>query len=274
MRRPVFEYELRKDGAAELIAYPGFEKEIIIPNRLDGHPIAAARRNPLYDDSGYAVRKVKDCTVKVAKDHPYLATISGVLFGKTDRKLIAYPAALGGTSYAVPAGIVTVGDAAFAGCTTLREITVPDSVGVIGDGAFDGCAALEEIALPDGLERIGKCAFRGCGSLRSVRIPSGVTSVERAAFYCCGALTDVTLPDSVTAVGDYAFFLCGSLRSVTIPDSVTSIGDYAFEGCAGDLTLTVTPGSYAEAWCEENGVRHTALAIDFGDAPTDWLTGA
>ena len=82
----LFEYAVREDGSAELIAYLGEDGRVLIPNELDGHPLTAVRRNPFYNES---FQSVKACAAAVAKDHPYLATINNVLFGKTDWKLIA-----------------------------------------------------------------------------------------------------------------------------------------------------------------------------------------
>ena len=88
-----FEYALLDDGSAELIRYTGNADHVIIPNELDGHLVLSVRQNPFVFYSENTHQNVsKKCTVAVAMDHPYLATLNGVLFGKSDKKLIAYPA--------------------------------------------------------------------------------------------------------------------------------------------------------------------------------------
>ena len=82
----------------------------------------------------------------------------------------------------------------------------------------------------------------------------------------------MTIPDSVTSIEAGAFYWCSSLTYVTIPDSVTNIGAAAFWGCES-LTLSVIAGSYAEQYCQENGLQYIAYDPDLEDAPTDWLTG-
>ena len=111
------------------------------------------------------------------------------------------------------------------------EYTIPDSVTTIGDDAFAYCSSLTSVTIPDSVTSIGDWAFCKCGGLTSVTIPDSVTTIGSQAFSSCSSLTSVTIPDSVTAIGYLAFSSCDSLTSVTIPDSVTTIGDHAFSWC-------------------------------------------
>ena len=107
---------------------------------------------------------------------------------------------------------------------------------------------IKRVRIEEGVTSIGDYAFKNCSKLSSVELPESLTDIGSCAFRLCAALTEFTIPDSVTSIGDYAFCACKSLSSVTIPDSVTSIGDRAFAGCPL-LVLTVTRGSYPEAYC-------------------------
>ena len=180
-------------------------------------------------------------SISASPDHPYFATIDGVLFRKADKALISYPASISSSTYTIPRGITAIGDSAFSSCDSLTSVSIPDSVTSIGDGAFSFCT-----------------------SLTSVSIPDSVTSIGDSAFFWCSSLTSVSIPDSVTSIGDEAFYSCSSLTSVNIPDSVTSIGDYAFGDCS-NLTLTVPRNSYALEYAKANNIPYT-----YPDA-NDWL---
>ena len=113
------------------------------------------------------------------------------------------------------------------------------SVTSIGNNAFAYCSSLTSVTIGNGVTSIGEAAFSGCSGLTSVTIPNSVTSIGEAAFWYCRSLTSVTIPNSVTSIGSSAFSGCSSLTSVTIPNSVTSIGDWAFYGCTGLTSVTI-----------------------------------
>ena len=203
-------------------------------------------------------------TISVSPEHPYFATIDGVLFRKADKALISYPASISSSTYTIPQGITSIGDSAFFYCYSLTSVSIPDSVTSIGDSAFSYCDSLTSVSIPDSVTSIGDEAFYSCSSLTSVNIPDSVTSIGDSAFYYCDSLTSVSIPDSVTSIGNRAFYYCDSLTSVSIPDSVTSIGDYAFGDCS-NLTLTVPRNSYAAEYAKTNNIPYT-----YPDA-NDWL---
>ncbi|MBQ0088138.1 MAG: leucine-rich repeat protein, partial [Prevotellaceae bacterium] len=47
-------------------------------------------------------------------------------------------------------------------------ITIPNSVTSIGEGAFFGCGSLKDVTIPNSVTSIGAEAFRNCSSLKDV----------------------------------------------------------------------------------------------------------
>ncbi len=220
--------------------------------------------------------------ISVAINNTAYCSDNGILFDKNKTTLICYPARKTETSYEIPDGVTSIGDAAFYNCTSLTSIEIPDEVTSIGDHAFYNCNSLTSIEIPDGVTSIGDYAFSACYSLKEINvainnaaycsdngilfdknkttlicypagktetsyvIPKGVTYIDVLAFASCSSLRSVVIPDSVTSIGDYAFSACYSLTSIEIPESVTYIGYLAFFTCYS-LT-TVYYGGTEEEW--------------------------
>ena len=90
-------------------------------------------------------------------------------------------------------GLQFIGQSAFHGCKSLRNVTVPSSVTELGSFAFWNCSDLIALQLNEGLKIIDERAFQWCEALRSVTIPSTVTELGEWSFYDCGNLTEVIL---------------------------------------------------------------------------------
>ena len=105
----------------------------------------------------------------VASNNPQYEQIDGVLFDKQEKTLVMYPAGRQG-AYAVPEGVLRIGDGAFFDCWGLTGVTIPDGVTSIGDWAFTGVVI-------------------GCENMTSATIPDSVTSIGQNAFYGCHNVT-------------------------------------------------------------------------------------
>lgn len=95
----------------------------------------------------------------------------GVLYTKNKDMLIQWPAAL------------TVGDSITGVCEIGSE-ALP--IRFIGDRAFEGCQSLREISgIFSSVTTIGERAFYGCSSLSRAKIPSTVVLINQDAFANC-----------------------------------------------------------------------------------------
>ena len=115
--------------------------------------------------------------------------------------------------------------------------------------------ALSEVIIDKAIGSIPAYAFSGCKSLRSVVIPDSVTTIGTGAFANCSALSQIVIPDSILTLPERMFADCKGLEKVLIPDSVTDIDSTAFKGCSNDLIIYGTPGSAAETFASQQGIR-------------------
>ena len=227
--------------------------------------IYVAEGNKAYKSDGNCVMRREDNTLvvgcKASKIPSYTEHIGRFAF---------QGAAL--ESVALPEGVTSIEDYAFAHNDRLKEITLPQSLTSIGKYAFLWCAALESIALPDGVTSVGNNAFSTCISLKELALGAELLNAGCGLTEFCVALEKITvsennesfsdegncltrkadntviagcasskIPAGTEQIGEYAF--CGQtqLGAIDFPDGLKKIGHYAFS-CTGLKELKLPRG--------------------------------
>lgn len=184
--------------------------------------------------------KIERFTGHHVYDDGRLVIIDGVLYGF---------APVGVSSYEVPAGVVKLGDGAFAGTPELKSIVLPDGLEIIEGSCFNA-SGLESVTIPASVKRIDHYAFRDCFELRNLLGDSHFISADRKflydrdwainpmiiIFFAGRDDESYTIPDGIRAIENYAFDGCKKLRSLTVPETLENIG-VAFNGCDNLETL-------------------------------------
>ena len=177
--------------------------------------------------------------------------------------------------YYLPAGLTSIGESSFSGCTSLESINIPLGITALSNSLFDNCSSLKYIDFEDGcaISSIGSSTFRGCTVLQySVKkgeegvgatfaIPfSSAATIGEYAFQNCQTITSFILPESITDLKRSVFNGCTSLSSMSygreeivegefnFPSTLTTFGQYAFQNTAV-VTLNLpenlgAPGDY------------------------------
>ncbi len=68
--------------------------------------------------------------------------------------------------------VISIDDAAFAGCTGLTSVTISSGVKSIGENAFSGCEGLTSVDIGKDVVNIGKDAFYGCENVTEIHCNS------------------------------------------------------------------------------------------------------
>jgi hypothetical protein len=214
------------DGEVTITGFTGFSGPVVIPESIEGLPVAH-----IGDAAFYEQRYITSVTLPDT-----LRTIGNSAFHACSML----------DEIVISNGVVSIGDSAFYRCSRLRSAVIPLSVatigtgafaqswlasifipgGAIGSGAFSQCTSLTNVVLGTQVTTIGAGAFGYC-AMTTISIPDSVTSIGAGAFANCTSLTHANIPSSVTAISDHTFFQSG-LTSIFIPDSVSVIGEYAF----------------------------------------------
>ena len=153
--------------------------------------------------------------INVDEGNSNYSSIDGVLFNKTQTRIIAYAKDKLQPNYTIPEGVTSIYESVFNGCSSLVSIVIPKGVTEIGSTAFYKCSSLTSIIIPEGVTYIGRSAFSGCSSLTSITIPEGVTNINDSVFYNCLSLSSIVIPASVTSINDRSFASCKSLMTIT-----------------------------------------------------------
>ncbi len=150
-----------------------------------------------------------------------------------------------------------IGDQAFSGCTSLKDIDIPHGISMLGHGAFRNCVSLESIYLPRCY--ISPYAFSGCVSLKEINPTS---CISEGVFSHCKSLSVFPLLDSTTAIEADAFEHCYALTEIVIPASVRRIEPLAFRSCYG---LKEVIFADPDNWYGSNKYTRKEYSLDLGN---------
>lgn len=231
--KKIWSYEKREDGTIRITRYKGMRTEIDVPEKI-GNSIVT-------EIGGWA----------------FSARAS-----RLKKEQIALRRSI--TRIMLPETIHTIGKCAFYDCQALVQINIPHSVTLIGEEAFWGCHYLNAIELPEGIAEICASTFASCQSLKNVTIPKTVEIIRKRAFQGCSSLETAVILEGVVEIEQLAFLGCISLKTAVLPQSVKKIKNNTRKGQDPqtifhddvDVTVTVTPKSYAEKYCKRNNVRY------------------
>lgn len=231
-------YRVRSDGSLEIAKWKGEESELVIPATIDGKKVSAIGTDAFYNCRGLTRVTIPEGVISIGNgafsrcerltsviipdsvssiesnpfercnalqlsispEHPTFALIDDALIYKPEKRLIAYLNRSAAEAYAIPEGILSIGEKAFSWCDKLPSVTIPDTVTCIGNDAFSNCQSLTSIVIPDSVTRIGYGAFAKCVSLTGITIPDGVTRLENSVFYRCESLPRITFQMALPAL--------------------------------------------------------------------------
>lgn len=139
-------------------------------------------------------------------------------------------------------GKITIGSAAFRGCSSLTSVTLSKNVTTINTSAFGSCAKLTTFNTDanTNFEAKNGLLYKADGTI--ICIPAGLEfenntvtlgddeKIGAGALDGCVNLKKLVLPESITKIADDYFQDAKYLEEIVISSKTESIGDSAFDG--------------------------------------------
>jgi len=268
-----YKYSIASDGKVRIEEYTGSEKDVVIPDTLDGKAVAEIGGEAFYDTNAVSVRI--PAGVNYIDGNPFLDSYSlkeiivddknetyysedGVLYLSRAGKitLMAYPQGKTESSFTVPDNVDEIGVAAIYG-TQLAELNISSKVSYVYRHAFSYNSKLTKLDMSacTGLDALGDMAAAGCSALTDLQLPPMLKEINAGSFASCSALAQVDLPETLEKVGQNAF-AATAMKSVRIPESVTKLEYCAFGydenlNPIEDFVVIGKPGSAAQTYCTD-----------------------
>lgn len=226
---------IEKNNEVLIKSYEGNDKEIVIPESIDDHPVVEIREEAFYNNTGIEHIVIPKSVTRIGRS--------------------AFERCENLNSVELFEGLQEIDDSAFLGCSSLRSIQLPDSLERIGDNAFN---YLEDISItiPKNTEYIGIKSFGSDINLDISKDNHYFKMEDRALFTYDGKKLidyygddlDYTIPEGVEIIGTSAFeYVWDSDADLVIPEGVKEIEAFAFYHI--HLNKIVLPAS-----CETLGV--------------------
>lgn len=257
-------YCITKNNEATLGAYYGDEKNVEIPEQIQGASVVRVSGTFYYDEDLESI-KLPESLSEIGKNtFGYCKNLKNV---------------------DIPKNVVNIGAYAFNFCQNIEKVIIPDRVQSIGKNAFGRCDKLQVLKLGKNLSVIDSYSFSHCKLLseiiyNSVKIqevggrPFDYAGQDADGIHVIFSKNVQVIPDSLFSsedeapnitevtfeeegkcekIGAYAFYHVSSLESIEIPESVTSIGRYAFGGCTGlkKIKFKGSAPAFEQKWSDD-----------------------
>ena len=265
-----YTYLVKEDGTATLVFYYGHEKNLVLPEIVDGYVIRSIDFSTLNSWNGVATITIPSGITDlgngfgrnaglngghinafyVPKDHPSFVSVNGILYSKDLRELLIAPPDHPDKDMVIPNGTIQVTGYAFFG-STLRHVEFPESLKRIGNSSFGYTCRLRSVDISDGVRVLEKGAFRGSG-IRRISIPSRAAVMGSICSECRNLEDVVVMPgnETVKSVDGVLFSADGETlmtyparkegKTYNVPMGTTTVAEYAFANSQylKDVTLS------------------------------------
>ena len=255
-RNEEYTYILESDNTVTLTVYHKHERDLVLPEIVDGYPVTGIQFELFNRASGVRTVTIpnrivslryngnpflmwKDLTaIYVAPDHPAFSSVNGILYSKDLSTLLALPRKHPEKEAVIPDGTRSIGiDACYYG--TIRKAVFPDSLRELDSYALAYNFYLKKLELTDGI-RVLKIGCLKNTAITSLMIPSKASANTSFASACPNLQEITVMPgnETVKSIDGVLFSADGETlitypaarpgKKYTTPGKTVVIGEEAF----------------------------------------------
>ena len=131
---------------------------------------------------------------------------------------------------------------AFRYCYNMKSVTIPLNITTIGNYAFAYCSSIDALIYPNskGFSVFGEYLHYYSRGLRIISL-SKFSSITKNMLYYCSNVRAICIPPNIISLGDYSLGYTLPNRLI-IPNSVTTIGSNAIYYCDALSKLVLPSG--------------------------------
>lgn len=242
-----FEYEVKSDSTAVITRYNGSDKDVAIPESIDGYTVNTIESYAFKDCESLETLTIPKSVTEIAQyefwtcknlksitvepDNPNYSSLEGNLYNKDKTILIRYSPAIQDDSFTVPESVLKIDDFAFCYSENLTKLIFDNNLTYIGDSALTNCPNIKELHITKNVKSISWYAL---GNYEKISVDSenqyfsspdgNLYNKNMTTFYRYATLktdTDFVIPESVTAMWITALQGSKNLRNLTVPEKVS-----------------------------------------------------
>lgn len=150
-------------------------------------------------------------------------------------------------------GVVEVGNDAFNGCNSLKDIIINNECSKIGKDILKNCSKLENITVPfvgESQSKTDKVSYLIENDRTTMINSFTITNqlVIGGTFAYSKNISKIILGEGTAEILADTFNTCIDLKEIEIPTTVTKVEDFAFVNCKKKLVAYVNNKAQADAW--------------------------
>ena len=135
------------------------------------------------------------------------------------------------------------------------SFAIPEGVEIIGEMAFRGKKTLKNVIIANSVKEIEHDAFYDCDELDNVYVPAGVKVVRSYAFAECDKLKKITFAGTPEKVGRHTFEDCDQLHNIIVPAGSSKFFRKELHFIDGDTDYLVLEDPKKKAETSEKKVK-------------------